>query len=77
MSLAHQEDLRGTCQRIAEAVLGRDDDWKMGKTKIFLKVGLPSNSGSAESAESGDLMNNKMKPHDACVHPGENRVQDP
>ncbi|XP_062417265.1 myosin VIIAa [Pungitius pungitius] len=32
-----QEDLRGTCQRIAEAVLGRDDDWKMGKTKIFLK----------------------------------------
>uniref|UniRef100_A0A673Z6C1 Myosin VIIAa n=1 Tax=Salmo trutta TaxID=8032 RepID=A0A673Z6C1_SALTR len=33
-----QEDLRGTCQRIAEAVLGRDDDWQMGKTKIFLKV---------------------------------------
>ncbi|XP_014907477.1 unconventional myosin-VIIa-like isoform X4 [Poecilia latipinna] len=32
-----QEDLRGTCQRIAEAVLGKDDDWKMGKTKIFLK----------------------------------------
>ncbi|KAM8903818.1 myosin VIIAa isoform 2-T2 [Spinachia spinachia] len=32
-----QGDLRGTCQRIAEAVLGRDDDWKMGKTKIFLK----------------------------------------
>ncbi|XP_072308569.1 unconventional myosin-VIIa-like isoform X2 [Eucyclogobius newberryi] len=32
-----QEDLRGTCQRIAEAVLGRDDDWQMGKTKIFLK----------------------------------------
>ncbi|XP_056296923.1 myosin VIIAa isoform X2 [Pseudoliparis swirei] len=32
-----QEDLRGTCQRIAELVLGRDDDWKMGKTKIFLK----------------------------------------
>uniref|UniRef100_A0AAY5L027 Myosin VIIAa n=1 Tax=Esox lucius TaxID=8010 RepID=A0AAY5L027_ESOLU len=31
------EDLRGTCQRIAEAVLGRDDDWQMGKTKIFLK----------------------------------------
>uniref|UniRef100_A0A671U7L0 Myosin VIIAa n=1 Tax=Sparus aurata TaxID=8175 RepID=A0A671U7L0_SPAAU len=28
---------RGTCQRIAEAVLGRDDDWQMGKTKIFLK----------------------------------------
>uniref|UniRef100_A0A8D3D692 Myosin VIIAa n=1 Tax=Scophthalmus maximus TaxID=52904 RepID=A0A8D3D692_SCOMX len=34
------EDLRGTCQRIAEAVLGRDDDWQMGKTKIFLKVFL-------------------------------------
>ncbi|XP_038549606.1 myosin VIIAa isoform X1 [Micropterus salmoides] len=32
-----QEDLRGTCQRIATAVLGRDDDWQMGKTKIFLK----------------------------------------
>ncbi|XP_036070844.1 myosin VIIAa [Oryzias melastigma] len=32
-----QEDLRGTCQKIAEAVLGRDDDWQMGKTKIFLK----------------------------------------
>ncbi|MBN3313878.1 MYO7A protein, partial [Atractosteus spatula] len=31
------EDLRGTCQRIAEAVLGRDDDWQIGKTKIFLK----------------------------------------
>ncbi|XP_066555411.1 unconventional myosin-VIIa [Amia ocellicauda] len=32
-----QEDLKGTCQRIAEAVLGRDDDWQIGKTKIFLK----------------------------------------
>ncbi|PWA22373.1 hypothetical protein CCH79_00018210 [Gambusia affinis] len=32
-----QEDLRGTCQRIAEAILGKDDDWQMGKTKIFLK----------------------------------------
>ncbi|XP_051782797.1 myosin VIIAa [Erpetoichthys calabaricus] len=32
-----QEDLRGTCQRIAEAVLGKDDDWQIGKTKIFLK----------------------------------------
>ncbi|XP_068172673.1 myosin VIIAa isoform X4 [Antennarius striatus] len=32
-----QEDLRGTCQRISEAILGRDDDWQMGKTKIFLK----------------------------------------
>uniref|UniRef100_A0A674DQ99 Myosin VIIAa n=1 Tax=Salmo trutta TaxID=8032 RepID=A0A674DQ99_SALTR len=31
------EDLRGTCQRIVEVVLGRDDDWQMGKTKIFLK----------------------------------------
>ncbi|PKU31859.1 unconventional hypothetical protein [Limosa lapponica baueri] len=30
-------DLRGTCQRIAEAVLGKDDDWQIGKTKIFLK----------------------------------------
>uniref|UniRef100_A0A8C4EBN6 Myosin VIIAa n=1 Tax=Dicentrarchus labrax TaxID=13489 RepID=A0A8C4EBN6_DICLA len=33
----------GTCQRIAEAVLGRDDDWQMGKTKIFLKVLLQFN----------------------------------
>ncbi|XP_038844411.1 unconventional myosin-VIIa-like [Salvelinus namaycush] len=32
-----QEDLRGTCQKIVEAVLGRDDDWEIGKTKIFLK----------------------------------------
>lgn len=35
----YQGDLRGTCQRIAEAVLGKDDDWQIGKTKIFLKVG--------------------------------------
>ncbi|KAH0625252.1 hypothetical protein JD844_033621 [Phrynosoma platyrhinos] len=33
-----QGDLRGTCQRIAEAVLGKDDDWQIGKTKIFLKM---------------------------------------
>uniref|UniRef100_A0A8C8RLK9 Myosin VIIA n=1 Tax=Pelusios castaneus TaxID=367368 RepID=A0A8C8RLK9_9SAUR len=32
-----QGDLRGTCQRIAEAVLGKDGDWQIGKTKIFLK----------------------------------------
>eukprot|EP00062_Callorhinchus_milii_P025360 gi/632986260/ref/XP_007910137.1/ PREDICTED: unconventional myosin-VIIa-like [Callorhinchus milii] len=32
-----QEDLRGTCQRIADAVLGRAGDWQIGKTKIFLK----------------------------------------
>ncbi|XP_055479497.1 unconventional myosin-VIIa isoform X2 [Psammomys obesus] len=32
-----QGDLRGTCQRIAEAVLGTHDDWQIGKTKIFLK----------------------------------------
>lgn len=37
--LSCQGDLRGTCQRIAEAVLGKDDDWQIGKTKIFLKVG--------------------------------------
>ncbi|XP_061103707.1 unconventional myosin-VIIa-like isoform X1 [Conger conger] len=32
-----QEDLRGTCQRIAERVLEKDGDWQIGKTKIFLK----------------------------------------
>ncbi|XP_004912319.1 unconventional myosin-VIIa isoform X1 [Xenopus tropicalis] len=32
-----QGDLRGTCERIAESVLGKDDDWQIGKTKIFLK----------------------------------------
>ncbi|TRZ04518.1 hypothetical protein DNTS_007824, partial [Danionella cerebrum] len=31
------EDLRGTCQRIVLSVLQRDDDWQIGKTKIFLK----------------------------------------
>lgn len=35
-----QDDLRGTCQRMAEAVLGTHDDWQMGKTKIFLKVSM-------------------------------------
>uniref|UniRef100_A0A8C7UHB9 Myosin VIIAa n=1 Tax=Oncorhynchus mykiss TaxID=8022 RepID=A0A8C7UHB9_ONCMY len=39
------EDLRGTCQRIAEVVLGRDDDWQMGKTKIFLKVTITPGPG--------------------------------
>ncbi|KTG31484.1 hypothetical protein cypCar_00010977 [Cyprinus carpio] len=32
-----QEDLRGTCQHIVASVLQRDDDWQIGKTKIFLK----------------------------------------
>uniref|UniRef100_A0A673N1S9 Unconventional myosin-VIIa-like n=1 Tax=Sinocyclocheilus rhinocerous TaxID=307959 RepID=A0A673N1S9_9TELE len=32
-----QEDLRGTCQHIVVSVLQRDDDWQIGKTKIFLK----------------------------------------
>ncbi|XP_068600827.1 unconventional myosin-VIIa-like [Brachionichthys hirsutus] len=32
-----QEDLRGTCQQIVRARLGKHDDWQIGKTKIFLK----------------------------------------
>uniref|UniRef100_A0A671TT54 Myosin VIIA n=1 Tax=Sparus aurata TaxID=8175 RepID=A0A671TT54_SPAAU len=32
-----QEDLRGTCQKIILARLGKHDDWQIGKTKIFLK----------------------------------------
>lgn len=40
-----QDDLRGTCQRMAEAVLGTHDDWQIGKTKIFLKVSTGSVSG--------------------------------
>ncbi|XP_067278800.1 unconventional myosin-VIIa [Pseudorasbora parva] len=32
-----QEDLRGTSQRIVVSVLQKDDDWQIGKTKIFLK----------------------------------------
>lgn len=39
-----QDDLRGTCQRMAEAVLGTHDDWQIGKTKIFLKVSMASDS---------------------------------
>lgn len=46
-----QGDLRGTCQRMAEAVLGTHDDWQIGKTKIFLKVSAvcPDGHGSATS----------------------------
>ncbi|XP_020564813.1 unconventional myosin-VIIa-like isoform X2 [Oryzias latipes] len=32
-----QEDLRGTCQQILTARLGKHEDWQIGKTKIFLK----------------------------------------
>lgn len=39
-----QDDLRGTCKRMAEAVLGTHDDWQIGKTKIFLKVSTASDS---------------------------------
>uniref|UniRef100_A0A672Z2N9 Myosin VIIAb n=1 Tax=Sphaeramia orbicularis TaxID=375764 RepID=A0A672Z2N9_9TELE len=31
------EDLRGTCQQIVQARLGKHNDWQIGKTKIFLK----------------------------------------
>ncbi|KAI1903183.1 hypothetical protein AGOR_G00024590 [Albula goreensis] len=33
-----QEDLQGTCKHIAEGVLGKEGDWQIGKTKIFLKM---------------------------------------
>lgn len=42
LSCIPQDDLRGTCQRMAEAVLGTHDDWQIGKTKIFLKVSTAS-----------------------------------
>uniref|UniRef100_A0A4W4E2S9 Myosin VIIAb n=1 Tax=Electrophorus electricus TaxID=8005 RepID=A0A4W4E2S9_ELEEL len=32
-----QKNLRGACQSIAMSVLGQNNDWQMGKTKIFLK----------------------------------------
>ncbi|XP_066501283.1 unconventional myosin-VIIa isoform X2 [Hoplias malabaricus] len=32
-----QEDLRGTCRNIVVAVLGRNEDWQIGRTKIFFK----------------------------------------
>ncbi|KAJ8267018.1 hypothetical protein GJAV_G00137360 [Gymnothorax javanicus] len=32
-----QEDLHGICKRIAGSVFGKDEDWQIGKTKIFLK----------------------------------------
>ncbi|XP_076836298.1 unconventional myosin-VIIa [Brachyhypopomus gauderio] len=32
-----QKNLRGTCQSIAKSALGQNNDWQMGKTKIFLK----------------------------------------
>uniref|UniRef100_A0AAR2KDI6 Myosin VIIAb n=1 Tax=Pygocentrus nattereri TaxID=42514 RepID=A0AAR2KDI6_PYGNA len=34
---AHLQNLRGTCQRIVTSVLGRNDDWQIGKSKIFFK----------------------------------------
>uniref|UniRef100_A0A674IN49 Myosin VIIB n=1 Tax=Terrapene triunguis TaxID=2587831 RepID=A0A674IN49_9SAUR len=32
-----QDDARRCCIHISEAVLGKDEDWKIGRTKIFLK----------------------------------------
>ncbi|XP_054902492.1 unconventional myosin-VIIa-like isoform X4 [Poeciliopsis prolifica] len=32
-----QDDLKGTCQQIVSARLGKQEDWQIGKTKIFLK----------------------------------------
>ncbi|MEQ2233212.1 Unconventional myosin-VIIa, partial [Ilyodon furcidens] len=32
-----QEDLKGTCQQIVSVRLGKQEDWQIGKTKIFLK----------------------------------------
>uniref|UniRef100_A0A8C3JZP0 Myosin VIIB n=1 Tax=Calidris pygmaea TaxID=425635 RepID=A0A8C3JZP0_9CHAR len=36
-SLREQNDARQSCISISEAVLGKDESWQVGKTKIFLK----------------------------------------
>uniref|UniRef100_A0A8B9CCI2 Myosin VIIA n=1 Tax=Anser brachyrhynchus TaxID=132585 RepID=A0A8B9CCI2_9AVES len=45
--------------RIAEAVLGKDDDWQIGKTKIFLKVWAlgvpPCHLGPLKQISEGNL----------------------
>uniref|UniRef100_A0A8C3Y3G3 Myosin VIIB n=1 Tax=Catharus ustulatus TaxID=91951 RepID=A0A8C3Y3G3_CATUS len=36
-SLRQKNDMRQSCISISEAVLGKDESWQVGKTKIFLK----------------------------------------
>ncbi len=38
MILLQQESEQKCCESICETVLGKEGDWKTGKTKIFLKV---------------------------------------
>uniref|UniRef100_A0A8C3SBV2 Myosin VIIB n=1 Tax=Chelydra serpentina TaxID=8475 RepID=A0A8C3SBV2_CHESE len=37
LSAREQDDARRCCIYISETVLGKDEDWKIGRTKIFLK----------------------------------------
>uniref|UniRef100_A0A8C0J2G7 Myosin VIIB n=1 Tax=Chelonoidis abingdonii TaxID=106734 RepID=A0A8C0J2G7_CHEAB len=37
MSAREQDEARRCCIYISEAILGKDEDWKIGRTKIFLK----------------------------------------
>uniref|UniRef100_A0A8C4WI61 Myosin VIIB n=1 Tax=Gopherus evgoodei TaxID=1825980 RepID=A0A8C4WI61_9SAUR len=37
MSAREQDDARRCCIYISEVILGKDEDWKIGRTKIFLK----------------------------------------
>uniref|UniRef100_A0A8C3JY18 Myosin VIIB n=1 Tax=Calidris pygmaea TaxID=425635 RepID=A0A8C3JY18_9CHAR len=51
-SLREQNDARQSCISISEAVLGKDESWQVGKTKIFLKV---SKKGSLLSSRNNLL----------------------
>lgn len=42
-----QASAAACCKAICEEVIGREDEWKMGSTKIFLKVRKTSNPNQA------------------------------